>query len=148
MKIFFILYIYFSLFFLFDSQTLFINPIYIKSIKDKIIERKNINQHKLYYDEKIKIKRILEQEIDENEKENNITNKDNNTDIINDKNKNKKNKNSGIGWLGTTIIIILSIVVFYVLYVGFRYYRRKKYQNPSFYYKITEEMFADITPIE
>ncbi len=148
MKIFFILYIYFSLFFLFDSQTLFINPIYIKSIKDKIIERKNINQHKLYYDEKIKTKRILEQEIDENEKENNITNKDNNTDIINDKNKNKKNKNSGIGWLGTTIIIILSIVVFYVLYVGFRYYRRKKYQNPSFYYKITEEMFADITPIE
>ena len=148
MKIFFILYIYFSLFFLFDSKTIFINPIYIKSIKDKIIERKNINQHKLYYDEKIKIKRILEQEIDENEKENNITNKDNNTDIINDKNKNKKNKNSGIGWLGTTIIIILSIVVFYVLYVGFRYYRRKKYQNPSFYYKITEEMFADITPIE
>ena len=148
MKIFFILYIYFSLFFLFDSKTIIINPIYIKSIKDKIIERKNINQHKLYYDEKIKIKRILEQEIDENEKENNITNKDNNTDIINDKNKNKKNKNSGIGWLGTTIIIILSIVVFYVLYVGFRYYRRKKYQNPSFYYKITEEMFADITPIE
>ena len=148
MKIFFILYIYFSLFFLFDSKTIIINPIYIKSIKDKIIERKNINQHKLYYDEKIKTKRILEQEIDENEKENNITNKDNNTDIINDKNKNKKNKNSGIGWLGTTIIIILSIVVFYVLYVGFRYYRRKKYQNPSFYYKITEEMFADITPIE
>ena len=55
MKIFFILYIYFSLFFLFDSKTIFINPIYTKSIKDKIIERKNINQHKLYYDEKIKI---------------------------------------------------------------------------------------------
>ena len=58
------------------------------------------------------------------------------------------NKNSGIGWLGTIIIIILSIVVLYVLYVGFRYYKRKKYQNPSFYYKITEEMFEDITPIE
>ena len=26
--------------------------------------------------------------------------------------------------------------------------QKKKYQNPSFYYKITEEMFDDITPIE
>ena len=59
----------------------------------------------------------------------------------------KKGK-SGIGWLGISLIILLSLIVIYVLYVGFRYYRRKKYQNPSFYYKITEEMFDDITPIE
>ena len=80
-----------------------------------------------------------------NNTSNNIT-----TKIINDKERNNQNikKNSGIGWLGTIIIIILSIVVIYVLYTGFRYYKRKKYQNPSFYYKITEEMFEDITPIE
>ena len=69
----------------------------------------------------------------------------------NDSNKNQKymnNKKSGIGWLGICLIIFLSIVVIYVLFILFRYYRRKKYQNPSFYYKITEEMFDDITPIE
>ena len=146
MKIFFILNIYLSLFFLSKSKPLFLNPTNIRNINDKIIDAKNID---ILYDNRIeKIKRILEQEINTNEKENNITNKVNNTETINDKKKHKKNKNSGIGWLGTIIIIILSIVVFYVLYVGFRYYRRKKYQNPSFYYKITEEMFADITPIE
>ena len=77
-------------------------------------------------------------------------NNNNTTTIINDKERNNQSikKNSGIGWLGTIIIIILSIVVIYVLYTGFRYYKRKKYQNPSFYYKITEEMFEDITPIE
>ena len=81
---------------------------------------------------------------------NNNTYNNINTTINNDKERNNQNinKNSGIGWLGTIIIIILSILVIYVLYVGFRYYRRKKYQNPSFYYKITEEMFEDITPIE
>ena len=147
MKIFFILYIYLSLFFLSKSKPLFLNPTNIRNINDKLIDTKNIDKNILYDNRKLKIKRILEQEINTNEKENNITNKVNNTEI-NDKKKHKKNKNSGIGWLGTIIIIILSIVVFYVLYVGFRYYRRKKYQNPSFYYKITEEMFADITPIE
>ena len=147
MKIFFILYIYLSLFFLSKSKPLFLNPTNIRNINDKIIETKNIDKNILYDNRIEKIKRILEQEINTNEKENNITNKVNNTEI-NDKKKHKKNKNSGIGWLGTIIIIILSIVVFYVLYVGFRYYRRKKYQNPSFYYKITEEMFDDITPIE
>ena len=148
MKIVFILNIYFSLFFLFKAKSLFLNPTHIKSINDKFIEKKNINKYILFHNKKIKIKRILEQEINVNEKESNITNTDNNTETKNDNKKQKKNKNSGIGWLGTIIIIILSIVVFYVLYVGFRYYRRKKYQNPSFYYKITEEMFADITPIE
>ena len=144
---FFILYIYLSLFFLYKSKSLFLNLTNIRNINDKIIDTKNIDKN-ILHDKRIeKIKRILEQEINTNEKENNITNKVNNTEI-NDKKKHKKNKNSGIGWLGTIIIIILSIVVFYVLYVGFRYYRRKKYQNPSFYYKITEEMFADITPIE
>ena len=85
--------------------------------------------------------------IDDN---NNNTNNNITTTINNDKERNNQNikKSSGIGWLGTIIIIILSIVVFYVLYTGFRYYKRKKYQNPSFYYKITEEMFEDITPIE
>ena len=66
----------------------------------------------------------------------------------NEQNMNEKTKKSGIGWLGISLIILLSLIVIYVIYVGFRYYRRKKYQNPSFYYKITEEMFDDITPIE
>ena len=77
----------------------------------------------------------------------------NETDVImnNNEKENEKDKNaqkSGIGWLGISLIILLSFIVIYVIYVGFRYYRRKKYQNPSFYYKITEEMFDDITPIE
>ena len=61
---------------------------------------------------------------------------------------NENKGKSGIGWLGISLIILLSLIVIYVIYVGFRYYRRKIYQNPSFYYKITEEMFDDITPIE
>lgn len=87
--------------------------------------------------------RKLEEENRNNDNYNNITHK-------NDTNSNQKNINdkSSIGWLGICFIIILSIIVIYVLYVLFRYYRRKKYQNPSFYYKITEEMFDDITPIE
>lgn len=95
-------------------------------------------------DKKIYIRKL---EVEEEEEEN-----DNKNDTSkNESNKNynkKKNKKSGIGWIGICLIILLSIIVIYVLYVGFRYYRRKKYQNPSFYYKITEEMFDDITPIE
>ena len=79
----------------------------------------------------------------------------NETDIINKSDNVTNNKEeadnkskSGIGWLGISLIILLSLIVIYIIYVGFRYYRRKKYQNPSFYYKITEEMFDDITPIE
>ena len=98
----------------------------------------NINNKNISYSQSY-IKRFLNE--GENSGKNNVTNNVNN-------NKNNQNTNSGIGWLGVLIIIILSIVVLYVLYVGFRYYRRKKYQNPSFYYKITEEMFEDITPIE
>ena len=99
----------------------------------------NINNKNLSYSQSY-IKRFLNE--GESSGKNNVTNN------VNNNNKNNQNTNSGIGWLGVLIIIILSIVVLYVLYVGFRYYRRKKYQNPSFYYKITEEMFEDITPIE
>ncbi len=80
-------------------------------------------------------------------KENNNNNTNANHNINEQEVKEKKGK-SGIGWLGISLIILLSLIVIYVIYVGFRYYRRKKYQNPSFYYKITEEMFDDITPIE
>ena len=75
--------------------------------------------------------RILESEDEKNDENNNITNR-NDTD----KNSNNKKKNkSRFGFLGVFFIIILSLIVIYVLFVAFRYYRRKKYQNPSFYYK-------------
>ena len=74
-------------------------------------------------------------------KEDNYQNESNNNNRIN-------KKNSRFGWLSICLIILLSIIVIYVFYVVYRYYRRKKYQNPSFYYKITEEMFNDIVPIE
>ena len=94
-------------------------------------------------DKKIYIRELEEEEEEENDNKNDTSKNESN------KNYNKKkNKKSGIGWIGICLIILLSIIVIYVLYVGFRYYRRKKYQNPSFYYKITEEMFEDITPIE
>ena len=85
-----------------------------------------------------------------NEENNKSSNNDNseNKDGTNNNQNVKKNNNSGIGWLGICIIILLSVIILYAIFVGFRYYKRKKYQNPSFYYKITEEMFEDITPIE
>ena len=89
-----------------------------------------------------------EEEDEEEEKEENDDKNDTSKNESNINYNKKKNKKSGIGWIGTCLIVILSIIVIYLLYVGFRYYRRKKYQNPSFYYKITEEMFDDITPIE
>ena len=81
----------------------------------------------------------------ENDEKNKSDNYNNHTEENSD---NSNTEKTGIGWLGISLIIILSLIVIYVIYVGFRYYRRKKYQNPSFYYKITEEMFDDITPIE
>ena len=95
----------------------------------------------------------------------------NGTDLaISDQNKNKRNINesfvtpviidgtkripyqaknkSEISWINITIITILIAIIFYIVFYLFRYYRKKKYQNPSFYYKITEELFDDITPIE
>ena len=88
--------------------------------------------------------RILESD-GENEEKNKSDNYNNHTE---ENNNNSSKEKTGIGWLGISLIILLSLIVIYVIYVGFRYYRRKKYQNPSFYYKITEEMFDDITPIE
>ena len=94
---------------------------------------------------------------------------ENSTDItISDKNKNisdifippviidgsnriqyqNNNNNFKMSWINITIITILIVIIFYVVFYLFRYYRKKKYQNPSFYYKITEELFDDITPIE
>ena len=94
---------------------------------------------------------------------------ENNTDItINDKNKNitdifippviidgsnripyqNNNNNSKMSWINVTIITVLIVIIIYVAFYLFRYYRKKKYQNPSFYYKITEELFDDINPIE
>ena len=107
----------------------------------------------IFLDKNIFLRKLEEQqnEEDEEEEEEEIYNKNENDTSKNESNKSynkKKNKKSGIGWIGICLIILLSIIVIYVLYVGFRYYRRKKYQNPSFYYKITEEMFDDITPIE
>ena len=116
-----------------------------KSFNSDYIINKNrsYNINNLFKMNSYQIRKLIDD--NHNNTNNNIT-----TTIINDKERNNQNikKNSGIGWLGTIIIIILSIVVIYVLYTGFRYYKRKKYQNPSFYYKITEEMFEDITPIE
>ena len=88
--------------------------------------------------------RLLESN-NENEQKNKSDNYNNHTEENSD---NSNEEKAGIGWLGISLIILLSLIVIYVIYVGFRYYRRKKYQNPSFYYKITEEMFDDITPIE
>ena len=108
-----------------------------------MIKNRSYNINNLFKINSYQIRKLIDD--NNNNTSNNIT-----TTIINDKERKNQNskKNSGIGWLGTIIIIILSIVVLYVLYTGFRYYKRKKYQNPSFYYKITEEMFEDITPIE
>ena len=110
---------------------------YSKSnIKNIIIGTKEIND----------INNILRKLVSSNK-----TEEKNGTDATNvekQKPENLDEQKSGIGWLGISLIVLLSLIVIYVIYVGFRYYRRKKYQNPSFYYKITEEMFDDITPIE
>ena len=82
------------------------------------------------------------------ESENNNNDNETYKNESNNRGHNKINNKSRIGWIGICLIILLSVIVLYVVYVLFRYYRRKKYQNPSFYYKITEEMFDDITPIE
>ena len=126
-----------------NKYTSYINKMAFKSIgSDNNLNKDNIyNNNNIFNNNTYQIRKLN----DDEKNTNNI-----NTTINNDKEGNNQtiNKNSGIGWLGAIIIIILSICVLYVLYVGFRYYKRKKYQNPSFYYKITEEMFEDITPIE
>ena len=119
----------------------------VLDISDLYSRKNNFYFFKLYSKENL-INNNLRFLVSNNETEgknesNNKTNANHSEQGLNE-NKGK----SGIGWLGISLIILLSLIVIYVIYVGFRYYRRKKYQNPSFYYKITEEMFDDITPIE
>lgn len=151
MNFFFLLSIFFSLFILSELNKDIPNKVNIKNnINDQIIFKNTLENINSFLENKIK--RKLEGENgggdDINDNNNNNSNKDIKNDNITYINNNKNNQNngnkSGIGWVGIIIIIILSIVVVYVIFVGFRYYRRKKYQNPSFYYKITEEMFDDI----
>ena len=119
----------------------------VLDISDLYSRKNNFYFFKLYSKENL-INNNLRFLVSNNETEgknesNNKTNANHSEQGLNE-NKGK----SGIGWLGISLIILLSLIVIYVIYVGFRYYRRKKYLNPSFYYKITEEMFDDITPIE
>ena len=115
----------------------------------KDLNKKNFN--KKYYLRNLESENN-NNENNENEKQNQNENNNNDNETYknesNNKSQNKINNKPRIGWIGICLIIILSVIVLYVVYVLFRYYRRKKYQNPSFYYKITEEMFDDITPIE
>ena len=116
-------------------------------ISDLYSRKNNFYFFKLYSKENLKNNNlrflVSNNETEGKNESNNKTNANHSEQGLNE-NKGK----SGIGWLGISLIILLSLIVIYVIYVGFRYYRRKKYQNPSFYYKITEEMFDDITPIE
>ena len=127
----------------------------------ELFERKNMNYTFVFYSrndikEIVLPGKLIKRKINEIDKiireltgEENNDNKENKNEKNDNNNQNKKNSGkSGIGWLGVCFIILLSVVIMYILFVWFRYYRRKKYQNPSFYYKITEEMFEDITPIE
>ena len=133
----------------------FENSVKTMTFREKFSKKGNIYIFKFYSKPEIS-NIILEKSGDINLRKLNDMNETfekNETDVImnNNEQENEKDKNaqkSGIGWLGISLIILLSFIVIYVIYVGFRYYRRKKYQNPSFYYKITEEMFDDITPIE
>ena len=124
------------------SKRSFLDSINKKFYNDNEIKFKKLEKNiKYFLENQTNIKRKLNE--DESYNAYNISNSSNISNI-----NNNTNKSSGVGWIETIIIIILSIIVIYVLFIGFRYYRRKKYQNPSFYYKITEEMFEDITPIE
>ena len=127
----------------------------------ELFERKNMNYTFVFYSrndikEIVLPGKLIKRKINKIDKiireltgEENNDNKENKNEKNDNNNQNKKNSGkSGIGWLGVCFIILLSVVIMYILFVWFRYYRRKKYQNPSFYYKITEEMFEDITPIE
>ena len=127
----------------------------------ELFERKNMNYTFVFYSrndikEIVLPGKLIKRKINKIDKiireltgEENNDNKENKNEKNDNNNQNKKNSwKSGIGWLGVCFIILLSVVIMYILFVWFRYYRRKKYQNPSFYYKITEEMFEDITPIE
>lgn len=45
-------------------------------------------------------------------------------------------------------ILLLILAGIFIAWLGFRYYRRKKYSDPSYYYKVTDEMFNEGTPLE
>lgn len=45
-------------------------------------------------------------------------------------------------------VISLIFSILFVLLLGFRYYRRKKFNEPSFYYKATDDLFDEGTRIE
>ena len=71
--------------------------------------------------------------------------------IIDEKNINQNNfynNNKKIEWINIIIISVLIMIIIYVIFYLYRYYRKNKYQNPGFYYKITEELFNEVTPIE
>lgn len=44
------------------------------------------------------------------------------------------------------LLLVLGLV--FVGWLGYRYYRRKKYSDPTYYYKVTDEMFNEGTPLE
>jgi len=110
----------------------------------------------LYY--QVNSNEIPVQVLDENETDITISDKNKNISdifippvIIDESNRipyQNNNNNSKMRWINVTIITVLIVIIIYVAFYLFRYYRKKKYQNPSFYYKITEELFDDITPIE
>ena len=146
-----IIFFAFTLFFVnnsflqnYNSKYKILNKNKNKFIKRNILSNNNIVIRKLSDDENTK------KDDDENKKE---INENKNTtkikeNIGNNNDNDKDNQKNGLGAFGVVIVIILSVAILYIAYSGFRHYRRKKYQNPSFYYKITEEMFDDITPIE
>ena len=139
-----------------EGKYYYFNFLYNDNISNILISKdiikKNINKE--YYLRNLESENNNNENNENNENEKQNQNENNNNDNetykneSNNKSQNKINNKPRIGWIGICLIIILSVIVLYVVYVLFRYYRRKKYQNPSFYYKITEEMFDDITPIE
>ena len=85
MKIFFIIYIFFSIYYTFESKPIFLNPIYIKASNQNLNHIITKNNNKNIFLHNKKIKRILEQEINDIEISNNTNitntaNTDNNTD--------------------------------------------------------------------
>ena len=45
-------------------------------------------------------------------------------------------------------IMLLIVVVLFIGWLGLRYYKRRKLTNPTKYYKVTEELFNEGTPLE
>lgn len=51
-------------------------------------------------------------------------------------------------FLKTAGILFLILGVLFIGWLGLRFYRRKKYSDPTYYYKVTDEMFNEGTPLE